>query len=111
MAFGYRCTDLHIIRFLTLHMSTFGSRIVGADGIPWWSPSQLLATKKIDFIVKCNCVFSRELLLFSLKFLSFAYYLCLFNMSTPRPTLFLYVELVRLKSFFNNSSGLNRFNM
>jgi len=27
-----------------LHMLTFDGLIVGTDGIPWWSPSQVLAT-------------------------------------------------------------------
>jgi len=32
------------IRLLTHHKSTFDGRIVGVDDIPWWSPSQVLAT-------------------------------------------------------------------
>jgi len=55
----------------------------------------------LDFIVTFKCMFLTELQLFSLKFLSFAYYYCLFIISTS--TLFLYVEHVSLKSFNNNS--------
>jgi len=35
----YYCT-----RLLKSHISTIDGRIVGADGILWWSPSQVLAT-------------------------------------------------------------------
>jgi len=40
------------MRLLTLRISTFDGGIVGADGIPWWSPSQALAT---NYSV-CVCV-------------------------------------------------------
>jgi len=33
--------------------------IVGADGIPWWSPSQVLATNYC--VCKCMCVLFRDL--------------------------------------------------
>jgi len=39
---------------LTLHMYTFDGLIVGADGIPWWSPSQVLATNYC--VCACNCL-------------------------------------------------------
>jgi len=40
---------------------------------------------------KINCIFLPKLQLFSLQFLSSAYYLCFTNISTSRPTLFLYL--------------------
>jgi len=38
----YQC--YYYISLLTLHMSTLDGQIVGADGIPWWSPIQVLVT-------------------------------------------------------------------
>ena len=42
------------MHLLTLHMSTFDGRIVGAGGIPWWSPSQVLAS---NYCVCGVCVY------------------------------------------------------
>jgi len=39
-------------------MSTFASRIVGADGITWWSPIQMLATNYYVCKCVCACVYS-----------------------------------------------------
>jgi len=45
----------YYMRLLTLHMSTFNGRIMGADGISWWSPShKVLATNY--WVCKCMCV-------------------------------------------------------
>jgi len=53
--------------------------------------------KEIGFYHKFKCMFLPEYKKCSLKFLLFAYCLCLSNVLTF--TLFIYVELVSLKSF------------
>ena len=45
-------------------MSTFDGRIVGAGGIPWWSPSQVLAINYRVCSVSCVCVCALVCLVF-----------------------------------------------